>query len=236
MAGRRNKLGTPPPTIPIVSIAPTATSLAAPCELGFVRTTRRSVTSSPRSRCAPTEAPLARSASRCPRDGILDAFGGSALGAPGGRAISRRLAALATKPARPRGRRRSRGSAGRRDSQADDSASCGRAVSDDFGNQSAAVVLRAESQTSSEGAPSGSARGRGRVEGTSASPIARVCARHPVAGVDCPCLHVRPGAWHQLGRRGGALLATLNGVPGNRRLRIGRVKSWRKVVTFRRRG
>jgi hypothetical protein len=112
-------------------------------------------------------------------------------------------------------------SAARCDWQAADSTPCGRAVSDDFGKKCAAVASPVESQTSSEGAPSGSALGRGRVEATSASPIARVCARHPVAGAGRPCLCGRPGAWHTFWRRGGALLATCDAVPGNGRLRIG---------------
>jgi hypothetical protein len=87
--------------------------------------------------------------------------------------------------------------------------------------------------TLSKGAPAGYALGRDRVDATPVSPIekshtglprgglwgqgasklrgplrSRVCARHPVAGVVCPCRFVRPGARHPLWCRVGALLAT----------------------------
>jgi hypothetical protein len=49
--------------------------------------------------------------------------------------------------------------------------------------------------------------GRGRVEAAILSPIELGSARHPVAGVGCPRLHVRPGAWHWAWGRNSARIA-----------------------------
>jgi hypothetical protein len=89
-------LPTPHPLTPFKKpIAPSATSLAAPCSLGFVGRTGRSIASSPRSRCAPREAPLARSASRGPRGGRRVAFGCSACGAARAQPLASRCLTVA---------------------------------------------------------------------------------------------------------------------------------------------
>jgi hypothetical protein len=112
----------------------------------------------------------------------------------------------------------------RSERRTDDSAFCGRATSDDFAARPSRLVCtlgrkhrrrwqpravpwenRRDETTQispiEKPRPTGGTRGERaggrRVEATLAPPIARVGAGHPVAGVDGPCLRVRPGARHR---------------------------------------